>query len=352
MFGSKGKRLVGLDIGTSSVKAVVLKKSAKGYSLESLGIEPLPPEVIVDRSILDAAVVVDAITKLFSQNRIKVKDVAISMSGNAVIVKKIPIPYQSSQDLQESIRWEAEPHIPDIDDVHLDFAILNEGQEDGDMDVVVAAVKKEKINEYLGLIGQAGLRARVVDVDGFAIENQYFVNYGEESRDTVALIDIGASLMNVVLLANGKHALSRYVRTGGNTYTDAIQKELNVSFDQAEALKMGEEVEGVSTRTVLDILNSVTEDLSMEIQRSFDFFWTTNSSESIDKVILTGGCALIPGIDAFLASRLNLQVEIGNPFLAIPYSERRFPPEFMQQAAPMCAVAVGLAIRTIGDREP
>jgi type IV pilus assembly protein PilM len=169
-------------------------------------------------------------------------------------------------------------------------------------------------------------------------------------NETVALIDIGASLMNVVILSEGRHALSRDIPVGGNTYTDAIQKELNVSFDQAESLKMGEEIEGISTRTVLDILNSVTEDLSMEIQRSFDFYWATSAKESIDKVVLTGGCALIPGIDAFLASRLNMVVEVGNPFLSIPYSERRFSPEFMQQAAPLCAVAVGLAIRKAGDR--
>jgi type IV pilus assembly protein PilM len=351
MFGSRGKRLVGLDIGTSSIKAVVLKQSSKGFALENLGIEPLPPEVIVDRSILDATVVVDALTKLFNRSRIRDKDVAISMSGNAVIVKKIQIPHMTEQELRESIRWEAEQYIPfDIEDVDIDFAILEPGEDGRDMDVVLVAVKKDKINEYLGLVSQAGLKARVVDVDGFALENQYIVNYGIMPNETVALIDIGASLMNVVILADGRHALSRDIPVGGNTYTDAIQKELNVSFEQAEALKMGEEIEGISTRTVLDILNSVTEDMSMEIQRSFDFYWATSSKESIDKVVLTGGCALIPGIDAFLSSRLNMVVEVGNPFLSIPYSERRFSPEFMQQAAPLCAVAVGLAIRRAGDR--
>ena len=348
MFG-KGKQLIGLDIGTSAVKMVVLKEQMKGYSLQALGYEPLPPEVIVDGAIMDSAIVIDAIQKIVKDQKIRRKNVALSVSGHSVIVKKITLPKMSQEELDESIHWEAEQYIPfDIDDVNIDFHILEEQNIGGnEMEVILVAVKKDKVNDYTNLVRQAGLTPLVVDVDGFAIGNQYELNYGLDSDRVIALIDIGAGVMNINIIQGRQHMLYRDISIGGNQFTDAIQKELNVSYHQAEGIKRGEEVEGVSRDVAEDIINSVAEDLSHEIQRSFDYFKATSSTSGIDQVVLTGGCSKIRSgeIASFLSERLGVEVMVGNPLRNVTYNQRKFDPVMIEEIAPMCAVAVGLALR-------
>ncbi len=351
MFGiGKGKQLIGLDIGTSAVKAVVLKEQYKSYQLQALGIEPLPPEVIVDGAIMDSAVVVDAIRKILSGQKIKNKNVSISVSGHSVIVKKITLPRMSQEELADSIHWEAEQYIPfDIEDVNIDFHIFENQPDDesNEMDVILVAVKKDKVNDYTNLIRQCGLTPVVVDVDGFALSNQYEVNYPLEPDKVVALIDIGAGVMNINIIQGESHMLYRDISIGGNQFTDAIQKESNVSYDQAERLKMGETVEGIHPDSINEIIASVAEDISHEIQRSFDYFKATSSTPGIDQVVLTGGCSKIRDgwLQKFLEERLGVEVIIGNPFNNIGYNEKKFDPIMIQETAPLCAVAVGLALR-------
>lgn len=352
MFG-RNKRVIGLDIGTSSVKAVVLKELSRGFQLMHLGIEHLPPEVIVDGAVMDAAIVVDAIQKLIRSQKIKIKDVAISVSGSSVIVKKIPLPRMSEQELEESIQWEAEQYIPfDIEDVNIDFEILDTaaGSESAEMDVVLVAVKKDKVNDYASLATQAGLEPAIVDVDGFALSNQYEKNYGIDPNEIIALIDVGAGVMNINVIQNGVHGLYRDIPVGGNHYTDAIQKDMNVSYDQAESLKVGRTIEGISPQEVQEIINSVNESLAMEIQRSFDYFKATSSNERIDRIVMTGGCSKVKGLPEFLSEKLAIPVERGNPFRNVVYNDKMFDSNLIADVSPMCAVAVGLAMRKVGDR--
>lgn len=348
MFG-KGKQLIGLDIGTSAVKMVVLNEQIKGYSLYALGYEPLPPEVIVDGAIMDSAIVIEAIQKIVKSQKIRKKNVALSVSGHAVIVKKITLPKMSQEELDESIHWEAEQYIPfDIDDVNIDFHIMEDQHVGGnEMEVILVAVKKDKVNDYTNLVRQAGLTPLVVDVDGFAIGNQYEINYGLESDRVIALIDIGAGVMNINIMQGRQHMLYRDISIGGNQFTDAIQKELNVSYQQAEEIKRGVNVEGVSRDVADDVMNSVAEDLSHEIQRSFDYFKATSSTTGIDQVVLTGGCSKIRNgeIAGFLSERLGVEVVIGNPLRSITYNQKKFDPVMIEEVGPMCAVAVGLALR-------
>lgn len=351
MFGlGKGKQLIGLDIGTSAVKAIVLKEQYKNYQLQALGMEPLPPEVIVDGSIMDSGVVVEAIQKILSNQKIKLKNAALSVSGHSVIVKRITLPRMSQEELSDSIHWEAEQYIPfDIEDVNIDFHIFD-SQTDasgGEMDVILVAVKKDKVNDYTNLVRQAGLNPVVVDVDGFALGNQYEINYSLEPDQDIALIDIGAGVMNINIMHGKDHMLYRDISIGGNQFTDAIQKELNVSFDQAEQLKLGETVEGINPDSVNEIINSVAEDISHEIQRSFDYYKATSSSNNIVRVVLTGGCSKVRGggIAKFLSERLGIEVLVGNPFNNITYNEKKFDPVMIQEVAPLSAVAVGLALR-------
>ena len=353
LFGKK-KGLVGVDIGSSAIKAVELKPGGKAgneYQLVNLGLEPLPPEAIVDGAIMDSGAVIDAIQRLFTAQKIKTNDVATSVSGNAVIVKKISLPQMSPEELAESIHWEAEQYIPfDIQDVSLDYEVVEGGGSGGNMDVLLVAVKKDKIGDYTSAISQAGKNPQVVDVDVFALQNCYEVNYGIDAGRIIALLNVGASIMNINIIKGGTSIFNRDIAVGGNQYTDAIQKDLNLSFDQAEALKKGARVEGANPDNLQPILQAVSENIALEIQKTFDFFKATSSEDRIDRIFLSGGTAKVKGLQELLADRFDAGVELLNPFNAVTYNPREFDPDFISDIGPQAAIAVGLAARKVGDR--
>ena len=354
MLFSRTKNLVGLDIGTSSVKAVELKELGKGrgYQLASIGIEPLSPEAIVDGAIMDSGLVIEGIQKVFSHNRIKSSDVAISLSGHAVIIKKISLPVMSPEELAESIQWEAEQYIPfDVSDVNIDYQVL-EGSAtatEGNMDVLLVAVKKDKINDYASVISQAGKNTLVADVDVFALQNAYEANYEPSLNRQVALVNVGASVTNIAIVQNGSSIFWRDISVGGNNYTDALQKELNLSFEQAEAAKMGDGA-GLPRERVTAIIDAVNEQVGAEIQKTLDFFKTTTASEPLSHILITGGAAKTPNLVSYLSRRFETQVEMLNPFRNIQINERAFPPEKLEPVKASAAVAVGLALRKVGDK--
>ncbi|MBI2877832.1 MAG: type IV pilus assembly protein PilM, partial [Candidatus Tectomicrobia bacterium] len=325
--------------------------------LLNFGVLPIPPEAIVDGAIIDAETIIEAIKHLVKSEQIKTKDVVTAVSGTSVIVKKINLPPMSEADLQASISWEAEQYIPfNIEDVHLDFQILKSPHEEkGDeskelMEVLLVAAKKEKIEDYVNLITGAGLNPLIVDVDVFAIENSYEINHGLPAEQSLALIDIGASVMNINILKDGVTTFTQDTSIGGQLYTEALQKRFNLSFEQAEALKMGVEVREISPSEILPILTSVTEEIAMKIQQSFEFYRTASAAErEIDKIILSGGCAKLQGIDQYLSDRLSIPVEVADPFERILFDEKQFDPEYLMELAPVAAIGVGLASRSLGD---
>ncbi len=350
-FGQKG--VVGLDIGTSSVKALELREAGRGYQLVSFAAKSIAPQAIVDGAVMDANAIVDAITELFREAKIKTKNVAMGISGHSVIVKKISLPEMSADELEESIHWEAEQYIPfDIDDVNLDFQILESSTatEEGKMDVILVAVKKDKIDESVSLVVQTGLNPVVVDLEAFALQNAYEINYEVEPGKNIALIDIGAGVMNINVIHESVSVFTRDISIGGNQYTESIQKELNISHEQAEAVKKGERIEGIDQAAVRGVIESVSDNLTMEIQRSFDFFRATASERDIQKIILSGGTARIRGLDEYITQRLSVPVVINNPFQNIRVNERKFDQAWLMEVAPTAAVVVGLALRKAGDR--
>jgi type IV pilus assembly protein PilM len=239
---AKGKLAVGLDIGSGSIKLCQLKPGKKGnYQLISFGMVQLPPEAIVDGALMNSTAVVDGIQELFASQKIKHKEVATSVSGHSVIIKKINLPQMTPEELEESIQWEAEQYIPfDINDVNIDVQILNtESTQAGQMDVLLVAAKKDMVNDYTEVIASAGLTPVVVDIDAFAVQNQFEINYEVPRSETVVLVNIGASVTNINVLANGISTFTRDISIGGGQFTDAVQKALNVSYDEAEALKLG-----------------------------------------------------------------------------------------------------------------
>ena len=348
------KAVVGLDIGSSAIKAVELKPSGKGFKVAAFGAEPLPPDSIVDGAIIDSTAVADAIRRLFETTKaLKAKDVCASLSGNAVIVKKITLPVMTETELDESIYWEAEQYIPfDIQDVNLDYQILDPGtgpESRGSMDVLLVAAKREKIGDYTGVIAQAGKTPVIVDVDAFALQNAYEVNYGLEPGRVVVLLNAGASAINVNILHGDQSVFTRDISMGGNAYTEAVQKELDLPFEAAEQLKKGIPVDGATFEEAQPVLRAISENVLLEIQKTFDFFKATAASEQIDQIVLSGGASRVDGFREMLQERFSASVEDFDPFRAVGWDAKKLGAEAMD-LAPTAAVAVGLALRRVGDR--
>ncbi|HVP66523.1 MAG TPA: type IV pilus assembly protein PilM, partial [Anaeromyxobacteraceae bacterium] len=354
---AKSKLAVGLDIGSSSVKLVHLKETKHGHQLLAYGAAPLPPEAIVDGALMNSAAIVQAIQELVAQQRVKAKEVAIGVRGHSVIIKKISLPRMSQEELDESIQWEAEQYIPfDVKDVNIDVQILTPPEVDtgtGQMDVLLVAAKKDMINDYTSVVSEAGLNPVVVDVDAFAVQNCFSANYDVPEKETVVLINAGAAVVNINILSGGVTTFTRDVTIGGNQFTEEIQKQLNVSYEEAEALKVGGrggEQDAVVPQDVERVMGQVAEQVAGEIQRSLDFYAGTAADANFSRVYLSGGTAKVPALFKTIETRVGVPVEIMNPFKRIEIDNRKFDPAFIMDVAPQAAVAVGLALRKPGDK--
>lgn len=352
MFGffNKKKDIIGIDVGSSSVKLVQLLPVKDGYQLLNAAVMPLPPEAIVDNSLMDTVAVVDAVKNLIASLGIKVRDAACSISGNAVIIRKISLPAMTSEELEDQISWEAEQYIPfDIKDVHIDFQILGPDPLDpSKILVLLVASKKDIINDYVALFNDAGMNLSVMDVDAFAVQNAFELN-SEISDEVRALVNVGAGVMNINVVKGETSLFTRDVQMGGNQYTEEIQKQLGVSAHEAETMKMlAVQQQG---GPLVDVINRVNEALSQEIRRSVDFYNSTASGEErIVRISMSGGCSKMSGLKEAVTSKLGVDVELLNPFERIKFSEKDFDPEYLQEIAPLMAVGVGLAIRRVGDK--
>ena len=347
MFGMGSKTIVGLDVGSSSIKAVELKKKGGQIEVAHLGLEALASDIVVDSMIVDSGTVSSAISKLFTDCLIKTKSVATAVSGHSVIVKKISLPSMSDQELAETIEKEAAQHIPfDLADVSLDYQILSEEAGSPNMDVLLVAVKKDKILNYTNVLSMAGRTPAIVDIDALALQNCYEYNYQPAPGQVVALLNLGASVMNINIVKGTTPLFPRDVSVGGHQYTDSLQKELDLSFDDAESLKLGNKVGTVSEDAKAPILQQVTEIIVLEIQKTFDFFRASAAGEHIEKIYLAGGSAKVPGLMEALRQEFSMPVELLNPF------QRVVPPadgpgaELVEQNPGQLAVAVGLALRS------
>ncbi|MGQ4809720.1 Cell division protein FtsA [Candidatus Entotheonellaceae bacterium PAL068K] len=355
MWFTRNQPLVGIDIGTHTIKLVQLKRVGKIYQLLHFGVMPLMPGAIIDGAIMDASAVVEAIRNLVRMEKIKTKRVATAISGQAVIVKKIRVPQMTEKELVENIQWEAAQHIPfEISEVNIDFQILpalenSEDNPDDQIDVLLVAARKSNVDDYTSLLVESGLHPIVVDADMFALENEYEIN-NELEDNVVALVDIGASTMNINILKHNMTIFQRDIAIGGNNYTAAIQKELNLAYEQAEALKMGVGFTAkIGKEKILSLMAETSEELCEEMQRSFEFFRSTTAEQDIHKMVISGGCARIRGLEQFLRHRLRLTVEVADPFQNLKCNEKVFDPEYLQAMAPVAAVGVGLALRRMND---
>jgi len=340
----KTKPLVGLDIGSSGVKAVELVKAKRGYQVTRLAYETLGPDSVVDGAIMDSFTVAQAIKRALTAGKFKPHGVAAGVSGHSVIVKRVVLPAATAEEVEASIHFDAEQYIPfEISEVNLDYHVVGppEGDQPG-TEVLLVVAKKDKIQNHTNVISLAGRTTVVVDIDAFALQNVFEANYSVDANSIIALVNIGASLMNINITKGSVPLFVRDVSIGGNQYTDILQKELQISFQEAEDLKVGRS--GGDAHMVQPLLESITEMLVLELQKTFDFFRETYPNEVIARVLLSGGTSRIPGLAQKIESTFGFPTEPMNPFRSIT-----FGPDVDAAKAtalgPSLAVAIGLALR-------
>ncbi|AKF08363.1 type IV pilus assembly protein PilM [Sandaracinus amylolyticus] len=344
---SEGKHLVGVDIGSSSIKVCELKEGRRGArQLVRFAYHPLPPQTIVDGHIINSAAVVEGLDKLFHKQ--KNRDVALRVSGHSVIIKKITMPLMTSAELREQINWEAEQHIPfDLAEVEIDWQVLQQRQEQGQMDVLLVAAKKEEVNDLTNIAAEAKLRPRVVDLDAFTVQNAFEVTQqgGIPTDRTIALIHVGASLTTLNILSAGTTAFTRDIANGGNQITEEIQRSLGISAEEAEAYKCGGDGRGLVPREVPEIVQQVVEQLAGEIQRSLDFYLATSGEGEVHRVVVSGGTANIRALLDAIERRARVPVELLDPLRIAEAAPKADDASLLQARAAQAAVAFGLALR-------
>jgi type IV pilus assembly protein PilM len=349
LFGKK-QSVAGLDIGSSSIKMVELDGKANNLNLVSLGFENLPDDSIIDGQIMELNVVSDCIQNVCMNHQVKADQVVTGVSGHSVIIKNIVLPPMSKEELEESIDWHAEEHIPyDLSDVSLDYQITANTHDS--TQVLIAACKRERIDNIRQAIQLAGKEPVAIDVDTFALQNCYEVNYQPAESDVVTLLNIGASTMNVNIVKGTRSLFTRDITVGGSQFTDVLQRSLGLSFQQAEAVKRGvsHAVEGLEEKSIEPLMNNVTEIVAMEIQKTFDFYRATSEDNHtvVQKILISGGGSKLNGLAQELSRRLELHVEVMNPFRNIRVDSRKFDADYLSEVMPEMAVAVGLAVRGV-----
>ncbi len=395
MFLSRSRQIVGLDIGSHAVKLVALKatRGDMPYQLTHFGVAELPSESIVEGAIVRPADVAQTISELFTQQKLKRGRVATSVSGHAVIVRRVSMPHMSEDELRESVQWEAEEYIPfDVDDVNLDFSILDEDEEANNMDVVLVAAKRDRIDDFVSVIDQTGRDIVVIDVDAFALQNAFELSYPERQHEDIALLNLGASVINVAILEEGHPVFWRDITMGVRQYVAALQREFMLDYYDAEevlrragAQAVGDEPDQIDDEIgswdsedgdsdsedadlsddtveakggepgirdaaqdprVQEVIGEVSDRLISEIKKTFDFYHAQSMRERFDAIFLAGGGAHVADLTQRLEQRLATPVEQMDPLRRISIPDKQFDPEYVRSMSPQVAVAVGLAMRT------
>lgn len=351
MIFTKKDNLIGLDIGSRSIKAAEIGESKRGRELKRFGITEIPHGAIEDGTINDPETLAESIRQLFKAYNIKERNVAISIGGYSVIVKKIAVQTMDEAQLQETIHFEAEQYIPfDISDVNLDFQILGENETNpNQMNVFLVAAKKEMVNDYVNLANLAGLNPCIVDVEAFALQNTFESNY-DAGNDNVALIEIGASKTSLNILKDSNSVFMRDVSLGCMQVNQKIMSLIDCSYDEAEQLKFGSDSNRLSADDLKGIISSVVADWCTEIRRALDFFYSTYPDDQIKRIVLSGGGANIADFRELLAVEASAEVETINPFRNIYVDDDQFDPDFIKQIAPQAAITAGLALRKVNDK--
>ncbi len=344
-FLSREDLVVGIDIGSHAIKVCQLKRTDKAYAVVNLGSATLPEGAVDDGTLNDPEIVGKAIAELFKNLKIKKKKVGFSISGYSVIVKKVNLAVMSEEELEEHIQSEAEQYIPfDIDDVYLDFQDLKTNIDGDDRtDIMLVAAKKEIVDEYLEMLEDLNLKPVIVDVDGFALENTYEYNYPKD--ENVALVDVGASKMNINIISKGTSVVARDIVVGSRQLTEQIQSAFDIEFEEAEALKLGHLSAEDKQEKIEEIFSSTCTQWVLEIKKAIDLYHANHSDAPLNRLVLSGGGSKVSGLVDFLANETNLVVELFNPFSNMTVNAKKIDPDYLNSVGPEMAIATGIAIR-------
>lgn len=343
------KKIIGLDIGASAIKMVQLDAGKGSATLNGFGFIPTPPQSIVGGEIADPIAISNSIKSLLAELKTNRKSVSVGLWGSGVIVKKISIPRVDENVLADQIKWEAEQYIPfDIKEISLEHYVLKTSSSAEMMDILLVAAKKPLVFRLIDIISGCDLTCDIVDLSTFALANCYSFNYGKNS-DIVALLDVGAQITNFAIVQDGQVLFCRDVPVGGFTFTADISREMGVSLEEAEGLKLAAFSNQQVPSEVSNVMKSTTEAVAEEIQNSFNFFSATGATGAISKFLITGGASGMSGFADYLTQVTGAPNEIFDPFLRVKYSARKFSREYIDQIRPYCAVSIGLALRQKGD---
>jgi type IV pilus assembly protein PilM len=351
MFKKK-KQLIGLDIGSHSVKVIELKHGKRGAALAHMGIAPVAPQAILEGVVREPEKIAQTIRNLVNNLNIKDRAVATSISGYAVMIKKIEVPAMSEDELDQSMHQELGQYIPyNIKDVHVDYQILGAAPDrPSNMEVLLVAAKKEAVEDYVKVVNLAGIEVGIVDIDFFALSNAYEMSYGVIPNETVALVDAGANKTSINVLHSGVPVFTRDISLGGAHITLELQNRFGLPFDQAERIKLGESQERISARDVEETVFHAAKTWSTEIKRALDFFNATYRDTKIDRILLSGGSSRLQGFDRLLNKETGLIVEIFNPLKRVDYDAKSFDAEYVDHLGPQMAICLGLAFRKADEK--
>ena len=350
VFGKKD-HIIGLDIGSRSIKAAEIVETKRGRTLKNFGIIDIPHGAIEEGTINNPEAVAESLQQLFKSSGFNESNVAVSIGGYSVIVKKILVQTMAEEQLQEAIHFEAEQYIPfDISDVNLDFQILGESESNpNQMNVFLVAAKKEMLDDYINLVNLAGLNPCIIDVESFALQNSFEANYDTQNQN-IALIDIGASKTSLNILKNATSVFMRDVSLGCGQINQKIMSLIECSFEEAEQLKYGNKPDKLSPDDLKGIVSSVVADWCTEIRRALDFFYSTYPEDQIKRIFLSGGGASIAEFRELLATEASAEVEMINPFQNFHIENKKLDDAFIKQVAPQAAICMGLAMRKVDDK--
>ena len=343
---------MGLDIGSSLVKVAEIRETAKGPVLKKFGITRTDPGAIVDGVIEDVEGVANSIRTLFKTHKIKEKNVAISTGGYSVVIKTISLPTLSEKVLQDSIRFEAEQYIPyDIEDVNIDFQILGPSTFSPDqMNVLLVAVKKDLVASYMDLTRRAGLNPCIIDVDTFALQNIHGAVSNDTSEDVVMLVDAGHSKTSLNILRGETSLMMRENSFGTAQILNGIIEATGCTPAEAEAMASGQKTIGAANQEVRELCSEGVEKWCSEIAGVVNTFQSKSNDGNVDRLVLCGGGTFIRGFAKTLASEIQVDVSILNPFSGLIVNQDLFPGKTLNQMAPLAPIALGLALRKVDDK--
>ena len=341
LFG-RGKRSVGLDIGSGFIKMVEVDHSGDQPEVVRVAMRPLLPDAIVEGEIMDPGLVADTVRGLVQEVGLKKKDVVTAVGGHDVIIKKIEMDRMKEAEARQVIRWEAEQHVPfDIKSVELDFQVLDPDAAGVQMQVLLVAAKRELVENKVSLIMDAGLEPRVIDVDAFALHNAFELNYPEGMNGIVALVNMGHEMTNVNILEDGVPILTRDIPFGSRKLREDLQRERGLTAELAEDVVQGRgELQGLD-----QFVQTSADEVAVGIERAAAFLMTQQADAGLGRIYLSGGGSRIPGMPQALGSRMGVETQVVNPFERVPVASDAPLNLILDEAGPMLLLPLGLALR-------